>query len=266
MIHVREKILLYGGSNSGKTHAALLFVQSVIASGKRGFVIDADDGASKLIAEMDEFELLRDAYDTPRLSIVSAYDYTTALTAITQFTHKFKPTPGDVVVLEMIGNHWEWAQAEFSSHVKHESMAQVQLDKAEDGRLQFGGLDGKTEWPVVKKLYFDITTPTLQSPAHCLWTTGAKDLVDALESIDIMDMFGGVRQKPEGNKGLHWKPDTVIHMSTAPVMVDGKKVKQRVWSTPKDRGKRERLTRIPYTTLFDEYYSLHSVTPPWGNQ
>ncbi len=257
MISVREKILLFGGSNSGKTHAALLFAQSVVAAGHRAFMIDADDGAGKLIDEQPEFGLLKDALGSA-FHHVPAYNYDGCVTALAQFQFKFKPQPGDVVILEAVQNLWEWSQAEFTNTVKHESVAQVQLDKAEHGRLQYGGLDGRSEWPVIKKLYFDITIPTLQTPAHVIWTAPAKDLVPDNDKIDIMEMFGPVKQKYEGEKNSHFKMDTVIHMGYE------RKSGTRTWSSVKDRGKRALLLRIPYTDLFEEYYSLHGLTAPWA--
>ncbi len=255
-IRPKEKILLFGGSNSGKTHAELLFIQAVIAGGHRGFIIDADDGAIKLIAEMDEFALLRDALGT-QLQIVPAYDYDGALAAVVQYKSRFKPTPGDVVSLEMVGNLWDWSQAQFTNTVKHESVAQLQLDKAESGRLQYGGLDGRSEWPVIKKLYMDITVPTLQSPAHVIWTAAAKDLVPDNDKIDTMEMFGSVKQKYEGEKNSHYKMDTVIHLSY------DRRTQTRSWSSLKDRGKRPLMPKIQYTDLFESYYAMHDLTPPW---
>lgn len=258
MIRPKEKILLFGGSNSGKTHAALLFAQAVIAAGHRAYIIDADDGASKLIAEMDEFGLLRDALESPSLVIATAYGYGDALTAGIQFKAKFKPQPGDVVLLEMVGNLWDWSQAEFTNAVKHESVAQVQLDKSEHGRLQYGGLDGRSEWPVIKKLYGDLITPTLQTPAHVIWTAAAKDLVPDNEKIDMLEMFGSVKQKYEGEKNGHFKVDTVMHLAY------DRKSQTRAWTTVKDRGKRPLLAKIPYTDLFESYYGIHGLTAPWS--
>lgn len=256
-MYVKEKLLLFGGSNSGKTHAALLFAQAIIAAGHRAFVSDADDGAMKLIAEMDEFALLRDALDN-QLVIAPVYNYDGALAAMSQYRAKFKPTPGDVVVLEAVANLWDWSQAEFTNTVKHESVAQVQLDKSETGRLQYGGLDGRSEWPVIKKLYFDVTVPTLQSPAHVIWTSAAKDLVAENDKIDTMEMFGSVKQKYEGEKNSHFKMDTVIHMGY------DRKTGTRAWTSLKDRGKRPLMPRIQYDDLFASYYDIHSLTPPWS--
>lgn len=258
-MYVKEKLLIFGGSNCGKTHSALLFAQAVIASGHRAFVIDADDGTQKLINEMPEFALLRDVFDTPAFQIAPAYEYSTMLAAATTYRYTFKPQPGDVVILESVGNLWDWAQAEFARTIKHESVAQVQLDKAENGKLQYGGFEGRSEWPVIKKLYADLTVPTLQSPAHVIWTAIAKDLVVENEKFDTLEMFGTVKQKPEGEKSGPAKFDTVIHLAY------NRKDQGRSWTSVKDRGNRDLMPKIQYTDLFESYYAMHELTPPWGS-
>ncbi len=257
-LFVKEKSLLMGGSNSGKSHAALGFALKVIDSGKRAFIIDTDDGCSKLIAELSEFDTLRAALDTS-LFIHPVYDWSDAAEASGLFKHEFKPVKGDLVILEMIGYTWDWSQAEFTNTVKDKSVAEVQLDQAEKGRLQFGGLDGRSEWPVIKKLYQDVITPTLQSPAHVLWTSGVK-MITPDTKPDIVEMFGGVKCSPEAEKTTHHKVDTIFYLQL------DRKTNTRKWTTVKERGRRERLADVQYWDLFPEYYDRMGLTAPWDQQ
>src|ERR1051326_1311267 len=112
----------------------------------------------------------------------------------------------------MIGYVWDWSQAAYTEAVKDKSVAEVQLQQAENGRLQFGGLDGRSEWPVIKKLYQDVVTPTLQSPAHVIWTAGVKMLTPDTKP-DIREMFGSVNCSPEAEKTTHHKVDNIFYLS-----------------------------------------------------
>lgn len=262
-IYVKEKSLLYGGSNSGKTHALLRFATEVLNAGKRVFIIDADDGCLKLIAEMDEFDLLRGLIDTPRFTLRTVYDWNDAQKAVNEYQSKFKPKPGDLIGVEMVNNHWDWAQAEFVEQTKHKSVAELQLEKIETGRLQFGGLDGKSEWPIIKGLYFNITTPTLQSPAHVIWTASAKGMPKnkdgsfLFDDGPLADLFGSVGVRNDGQKDVHYKMDTVFYLAYD--YDNG----NRTFTTLKERGKRARLRDIAYTDLFTTYYALHDLSGPW---
>jgi hypothetical protein len=245
------------GSNGGKTHQALWLAYHIIKAGRRVFIFDADDGIAKIGREVEPFIEIA---DSPNLYCEPMYDWDDANKAIDKFD-KLNFRRGDLVISEMVNYYWDWAQAKFSGETrKGDTKAEVQLEQAkEKGAVQFGGFSGRSEWPVIKEMYFSILIPSLRTPAHVLWTAGVKDITP-MDKESIKAMFGALGIRNEGQRDVHHQVDTIIHIDYDHA------TGERSWTTVKERGSRQVQENMPLGDdgdLWQMYYDTHGLKPIW---
>lgn len=254
---IKDRFLLLAGSNGGKTHQALWAAYHTIKAGKKVFALDLDDGMAKIGREVSPFTEIA---DSPLFTWIGAYDYDDALDGI-QKLETMTMNRGDLVILEMVNYLWDWAQAGFSNRRYGKSATQHKVeDIIEKGKLpQFGGFDGRNEWPEIKAMYMETLVPSLRTPANTIWTVGAKD-VTPMDKESIKEMFGDKGIRNEGQRDVHYQVDTIIRLD-----YDRRK-NERSWTTVKDRGNRELQEDMPLGEngdLWETYYQVHGLTPPW---
>jgi len=201
---MREKILLGGGTNSGKTLAiiqlAILFPNNWV------YVFDAE-GDIELTCEERGLEL-------PNLIVKNVVPDWDKLRAEYQEAKKLL-TSDDWCCFDMMGVFWDMAQNSFSRAVFGESPSQhIIALRREAGKADFGGFDGMTDWTVIKRMHNeDIFDDALRwSPFNVLATTSLTDF-SPKERVPKAGMEGLMAkefgQKLEGEKHNRFRFRTI---------------------------------------------------------
>ena len=254
----KEKILLLASSNAGKTYQALWYIYHTIKAGKKAFVFDCDDGMAKIGREVSPFTEIA---DSPNLHFQTVYSWEDMHDAADRM-RKLTFQRGDLIVTEMVNYLWDWAQAQYSGDRFKQSVVEHHQDILEKGKnVQFGGFDGRADWPEIKRYYFDVLMAPFSTPANMLWTAGAKDLTP-MDKESVKSMFEGIGVRNEGQRDVHYQVDTIVYLQY------DRRSGEREWTTVKDRGGRsllEDMTLSEGEDLWEMYYSAHDMTPPWLN-
>lgn len=164
---MREKILLGGGTNTGKT---LTIIQLAAAFPDRK--VCAFDAEGDIALSLEEMGL-----ELPNLIIKNV---TPDWGKLTEDYNQAKAilTPNDWMCFDMIGVFWDLAQNYFSKEVYGKSPAQhIMALRRAASRADFGGFDGLTDWTVIKRLHNeDIFDDAVRwSPFNVMATTSLND-------------------------------------------------------------------------------------------
>ena len=164
---MREKLLIGGNTNSGKTIAiiqlAIQFPERLV------YVFDAEGDVRLTMEEL--------GIDLPNLVIKEVTpDWDKFVSEYKEA--KTKLTPDDWCCFDMMGVFWDLAQNSFSRSVFGESPSQhiIALRK-QAVSVSFGGFDGLTDWTVIKRMHNeDIFDDALRwSPFNVMATTSLTD-------------------------------------------------------------------------------------------
>jgi len=164
---MREKILIGGDTNSGKTLAIIHLATSYPERQVWAFDAEGDINLT-----LEEFGL-----ELPNLTVVNAKPDWVELEA------KYKEakevlTPDDWMTFDMMGVFWDLAQNYFSRSVFGESPAEHIVALRRDAkRADFGGFDGLTDWTVIKRMHNEdiFDDATKWSDFNVLATTSLTD-------------------------------------------------------------------------------------------
>jgi hypothetical protein len=140
---MREKILLGGDTNTGKTMNIIQL--AVLFPDKQVWAFDAEGDIMLTLEEM--------GLELPNLTVKNVKpDWS-------EFTTNYKEakrvlTPNDWMCFDMMGVFWDLAQNSFSRSVFGESPSEhiVKL-RSEAKKAEFGGFDGLTDWTVIKRMH-----------------------------------------------------------------------------------------------------------------
>ena len=164
---MREKILLGGGTNSGKTIAIIQL--AVMFPGKKIYAFDAEGDINLTLEDMGlELPNLIVKEVTPDWEQLMK-DYHEAKTVL---------TANDWCCFDMLGVFWDLAQEAFAQIGLGQSMAERQLTIIKErGKVSFAGFDGLDHWPTIKKMHnTDLLDNAVRwSPFNVLATTSLKD-------------------------------------------------------------------------------------------
>lgn len=140
---MREKILVAGNTNTGKT---LTIIQlAVMFPDSKVYAFDAEGDINLSLEEM--------GLELPNLVVKNVKpDWQEFTSAYNE--SKAVLTPDDWCCFDMMGVFWDLAQNSFSRSVFGESPSQhiVKL-RREAGKADFGGFDGLTDWTVIKRMH-----------------------------------------------------------------------------------------------------------------
>lgn len=164
---MREKILVAGDTNTGKT---LALIQLAVSLPERKVVVFDAEGDVNLSLEELGLEL-------PNLTVVEVKPDWVALTQAYQAAKEVLE-PHDWICFDMLGVFWDLAQNVFSKSVFGTSPAQHIIALRRDAkRADFGGFDGLTDWTVIKRMHNeDIFDDALRwSDFNVLATTSLTD-------------------------------------------------------------------------------------------
>ncbi len=164
---MREKILIAGNTNSGKTMAIIQLAVQVPE--RTVYAFDAEGDINLTLEEL--------GLELPNLIVKNVIPDWDKLTADYREA-KSVLTPDDWCCFDMMGVFWDLAQNSFSRAVFGESPSQhIIALRRESGKADFGGFDGLTDWTVIKRMHNeDIFDDALRwSPFNVLATTGLTD-------------------------------------------------------------------------------------------
>lgn len=208
---MRHKILIGGGTNTGKTIA---IIQTALSFPDRQVWAFDAEGDIKLSMEDLGLEL-------PNLTVVPVKPDWKELSEKYQEA-KAVLTPEDWMCFDMMGVFWDLAQNSFSREVFGESPSQHIVALRKDARrADFGGFDGLTDWTVIKRMHNeDIFDDALRwSDFNVLATTSLTDFSPkekvpktGVEGI-MANEFG---QKLEGEKHNKFRFRTIAIVYSKP--------------------------------------------------
>lgn len=201
---MKHKILLGGRTNVGKT---LQLIQLAVAfPDKQVHIYDCENEVANT---MEEFGLT-----LPNLTIINVTPDWPSLDQAFQMSREGL-NAGDWLGIDMMGVLWDLAQNYYSKAVYGESPAQHIITLKEQAKkTDFGGFDGLTEWPVIKRMHNDdfVDAAVRWSPFNVMATTSMADYSPKAKvpETDVEGMmakeFG---QKLEGEKHNYFRFRTI---------------------------------------------------------
>lgn len=229
----RERILLYGGWNTGKTTAYFETAKLYRKTGTNGrfYVVDTDYTTERTVEEY--------AGCDENMVFCTSVD----IDEIDRSLSAFRGAAGndDWLVIDTGSELWEMCQGAFTEKVFGRDIADWTLEyrmKNPDGGSALAGAYG-ANWDVIKKMYGGLVQEMLRWPGHVLVTAKAKEIQqpdrkgDGGDSAEIRTTYGPFGLRPAGEKNLPYLFHTVLWMAE-------KKPGEWVYSSVKDRG-RERV-------------------------
>ena len=204
---MREKILLVGDSNTSKTFSlvklAVLYPESKVV------IFDADDGTSKLLAELK--------VELPNLILIPVtFNWK-------ELMDNYKMVKGiltekDWFCMDMMGRFWDFAQNYYSREVFGEDPSEHILQlKRQAKAVNFGGFEGLQDWTVIKRLHNEnlVDDAVLHSKFNVMCTTSVsqfspKEKVPTSGTMGIYASAFGV--KPEGEKHNIYRFDSQLFL------------------------------------------------------
>ncbi len=208
-----ERILLFGGPNTGKSRALL---STLFYHPENTFhVIDPDDGILRVMNELGGEEAF------PNLILYPAQDYSDIRAAVDTILNTAQP--GDWVGAEMLNRWWDATQSEYSSFVYGETVAehltaiQQQLKNSDDEkkRGQAANFEGFTDWKLIKRMHNQDLMDRLcvYRGLNIIATTTVKDFVEYTDkSMAEASIFSRAKVRPEGEKHNPHLFSTIIYL------------------------------------------------------
>ena len=238
---MRERILAMGGPDSGKTYTWLKLASyyQTHSLGTTFYVIDSEIGAERSLLE---FPGLTNVKVFP---VVDWLEYREAQKEIAK-----KCTEDDWVVIDNVAKAWSAIQRYFIGEIFKQDMGdyflEVRKNIKKDAKGLYGGRDGalqgRTDWPVINRMYEDFIFPLVyRIPAH-LYMTSPGQVVSKDDDQELRDLYGPHGIRPSGQKDLPYQPDTVLLLT--------ERKEGHYITTVKDRGGRhyfdhQRLYNFP---------------------
>lgn len=201
---MREKIILGGNTNTGKTMAIIQL--AVMFPDRKVYAFDAEGDINLTLEDM--------GLELPNLIVKEVIPDWDKLIADYREAKSIL-TASDWCCFDMAGVFWDLAQNSFSRAVFGESPSQhiIALRK-ETGKADFGGFDGLTDWTVIKRMHNeDIFDDAIRwSPFNVLATTSLTDF-SPKEKVPTTGMEGLMAKefgkKLEGEKHNKYRFRTV---------------------------------------------------------
>lgn len=237
-IENHETILLYGKPKVGKTWAYCSTIKKGLDAGANVFLINTDNGVKRTLQEYlgKDFDNYADKIN---------YYLITDIDDIEEIIIDVKKNvqPKDLVVIDLISDFWELAQAKFVENLAGGKVIDY-YERASRDKSKFGLLSGQ-QWQYVKKLdSMIINELVIRPPCKVIAVASGKEVeMDRVHNNkEILDRFDSVGEKPSGQRELQYKFNTIIYI--------GELKKQKYFIVLGDRGKFVNQERIPYSTDF----------------
>lgn len=243
-IRPRERILAFGVQGTGKSKALLDIARKCKAD--TFYIWDNDYSAERLLATSYADVAERPPVDVPHDDLGIAYGNVVVrngdeadweeLLAWLDLCRKHVALD-DWVSIDSVTATWPSVQGWFIEQVHSEDIGEYFLEvrkekaKAKEEKKTLGALDGWMDWPVINKVYAKFYTKLLNLPCHW-FLTAEQGRVSDEDDKDVKGMFGPYNVKPNGQKRLGHKPNTVLWLTKSRKGNYG-------MTTVKDRGRVE---------------------------
>jgi len=279
-----ERILSIGVTGSGKSYQWLKLARRLKSIGSKFRVVDTDNDIDymlrtqfpDLLPENGGNVYVFPAYDWPEYEKAVVWIQQRAFTPDTLgsldkyllVAYKAPVRPIDWVIVDKSNNAWKTVQDHFIHEVFGENTGEYFLeirkklhasgDIGKSGKkftsTVLEGLDGWRDWGVINKLYDDWINPIVYRVKCHVYATADVDQLDKNEKDpEILSLFGDLRIKPSGQKGIGGQMHTIF------LFIPG----QKRWliSTLKDRANRTYFEKTPLTDLYTQYLLLKAKWP-----
>lgn len=210
----RERILLYGGFGSGKSHCWGKIGEYLRRGEPMGrvFVGDTDMAAERVLEGWD------DAGANIFPTDLEGWDDYMAFVVKSRAMGK----ADDWLVVDMVDKAWDTVQGEFVDKAFgkdiDEWFLEFRKDHPEGGHALAGSYG--TNWTVINKMYQKWIMNVLRFPGHVLLISPADPVQEpgrdgkGGDSEVVRDLYGRTGFKPKGQKSLGHQMSTVIFMQT----------------------------------------------------
>lgn len=238
-LEIQERILVYGGSGSGKSRGWLTLARQFPDS--RFFCIDTDKAIARMLAL--GFKNLKNVIVYPARNWAQCE---AALVGIQQQ----KPTEQDWIVVDMIDSTWDFVQADFVEQIFGKKIDDYFMEvrkAAGKGASKLEVFEGWIDWNVINKKYQDwANTICYDLPCHVYLTAKATNL-GKKDDATIREIYTAIGAKPEGEKRNTYRVNTVLFLSHS--------LNDYYATTAKDR-ERPRLRNVKVKDFAQLYMSI----------
>lgn len=213
----RERILAMGGPGAGKTTAWVKWAQWYRKRNEEGkfFVIDTD--------ATTERSLSGDSSWVENVEVVEPWGWDEYLATVRDFRKKAVRERNDVLVIDSVDKVWDEAQSGFTDKCFGKGIDEWFVEfrrDSEKGGSPFAGEYG-VNWQVINKMYAAFMMEVARFPGHVYCTTPAVPVkIDTKgsgkgDSKEIVNLYGRLGFRPQGQKNLSHQFHTVLLMSDA---------------------------------------------------
>lgn len=223
-----ERIMLYGGPGSGKTHAYMTIAHLMNHYGSPGKmrVIESDIGGASRVRD-----LVFPGLDNVEIVPCEGWkDYEDTL-------DKFRAAsqPHDWIVVDLACRSWDECQESYSQAIYKKDLADHMLAER---KKHGGGAIDQAGWGVIKSMYRGWVRDLFLRPKCHVLVCNTADQLGEKENALTRSTFDWVGQKPAGEKKFAHHPDSVFYLQMR---------RGSYWiQTIKDRGRRKLDQELQY--------------------
>lgn len=177
---LRERLCLFGPEKSGKSWCVLNMASWFQKRGNPGmfYVLDTDLAWSRMLTA-DQFSNLENVvYE-------EVFNWRELKDATNRFREKIKP--GDVLVVDMITQAWEWVQQHYIESVygmdaddffvmKQREVKQANRVTARGEPVESINMGEVIEWSIVNKIYYPWASKIISHPGHVIVCAAEKEI------------------------------------------------------------------------------------------
>lgn len=192
---IAERILVYGGSKTGKTHAFLTIARwhQRKKSPARFFFIDSDNALEYMIEPGSPFESLEN------IEPIDVTDLGELIKATDKVRRNADKERGDWCSIDLYDATWRWAQKEFAEKVWGKDYDDYWLDARASADGPVGSPVEGWDWGVIKGRNGRVADFARQAPCHLYAACGERE-VQGTEDKAITKTFQKLGYWPEGEK------------------------------------------------------------------
>lgn len=228
LTNTRERILLMGGPNMGKTYDIMTIARLSAASGSDAHFhyLDTDEAAGRVLVDPAFKDLwLEGMSGLKNLTLYQVSHWEDLLETLTEvqgqlrqgkFVTKGAMKPGDWLVIDMLTPTWQWVQDWFTNRVYHSDLDEFFLAHREsavaskDPKAKGTAYDAWRDWPIINQQYAELEDRILRSPGNIICTAEVKAINNDSADKEVRMMFGPYGVIPAGQKRVPHLFSTII--------------------------------------------------------
>lgn len=262
---VRERILLAGDTNAGKSYTYMRMAQLEFERAKAEgtvpanfYIIDTDNTTPTFLSPGFEFEQLYFG-NGGNVFPYSSNDWETTAASFADIYGKAKV--GDWIVFDVINRMYDQAQTLVAESMGISSVQQAAFDRAST-KAGFGafGTDG---WMQVRRVHDAVMNKAVyQSPANLLCVSHVAETVDSREKREVLFAFDSIGMKPAGSPRVPGMLNSIIMLWNELKITRGEKNRRtgaeqlRHLTVVKDRGRTCNVDRVYEGDAWTEFLAI----------